>query len=134
MLMYTMPTNITGLVVNNMGYYANNIPYAVGTFFQKAIPQFARMEKIGQVIGYGPYYCSRPEFNAHLAIDREYAYKHNVEKVFQSIRCSTVTLLHDGVDDYKTRLVSGDLNAYQTTDNILYDTALNKQETQGNNK
>ena len=98
-LAYTAPENITGVVINNMGYYGYNITYIVNNLFTSAVPNYRKLDKIGQVIGYGPYYCSRPEHNMHLSLDDEYKYKESVEVAFKRTGYSTVTMSHDGVDD-----------------------------------
>lgn len=123
--MYTLPENATGVLINNMGYYGYNITYIVNSLFTSIVPNYKKIDKIGQVIGYGPYYCSRPEFNANLTLEKEYSYKSKVETAFMRTGYGTVTMSHDGVDDDQTSLVSGNTGksrCYDTTDNILYDT------------
>ena len=122
-LMYTIPKNVTGVVINNMGYYGYNTSYIINSLFTQAVPGYRKLDKIGQVIGYGPYYCSRPEHHAHLNLRSEYEYKHAVENAFKRTGYGTVTMLHDGVDDNQTSLVAGQncTRSYDTTDNILYD-------------
>lgn len=98
-LIYTAPENITGIVINNMGYYGYNTTYIVNNLFANSVPGYKKLDKLGQVIGYGPYYCSRKEFDAHLTLDQEYNYKAKVETAFRRTGYGTVTMLHDGVDD-----------------------------------
>lgn len=98
-LVYTVPENVTGVLINNMGYYGYNITYIVNSLFTSIVPNYKKIDKIGQVIGYGPYYCSRPEFNANLTLEKEYNYKSKVETAFMRTGYGTVTMSHDGVDD-----------------------------------
>ena len=126
-LVYTAPKNVTGIVINNMGYYGYNTTYIVNSLFATAVPNYRKMDKLGQVIGYGPYYCSRPDFNANLTVDQEYKYKADVEAAFNRTGYGTITMSHDGVDDNFTKIVAGHSSekcCYDTTDNILYDTKL----------
>ena len=39
-LIYTAPENVTGVVINNMGYYGYNITYIVNSLFAKAVPNY----------------------------------------------------------------------------------------------
>ena len=129
-LVYTAPENITGIVINNMGYYGYNTTYIVNNLFTSAVPNYRKMDKLGQVIGYGPYYCSRQEYNAHLTLDQEYKYKDNVETAFKRTGYGTITMSHDGVDDCYTSLIadpSDEKHYHDTTDNILYDTKIWKE-------
>lgn len=126
-LIYTAPENITGIVINNMGYYGYNTTYIVNNLFANSVPGYKKLDKLGQVIGYGPYYCSRQEFNAHLTLDQEYSYKAKVETAFRRTGYGTVTMLHDGVDDNQTSLVADPADEkhwHDTMDNILYDTKI----------
>ena len=123
-LVYTVPNNATGIVINNMGYYGYNTTYIVNSLFASAVPNYRKLDKLGQVIGYGPYYCSRPEWNAHLSLDDEYKYKDNVEKAFKRTGYGTVTMSHDGVDDNYTSLTKLSPHWTNTTDNIIYDTKI----------
>jgi hypothetical protein len=111
-LFSNIPKNVTGVIINNMGYYGYNHKYAINELLFKLVPNFKNLDKIGQVIGYVPYYNSR--LNLGLTIKQEYKYKSNIEKSFRSLRCSTLTLLHDGVDD--NYVLKG---IYKTNDNIL---------------
>lgn len=123
-LIYTAPENITGIVINNMGYYGYNTTYIVNNLFANSVPGYKKLDKLGQVIGYGPYYCSRNEFNAHLTLDQEYDYKAKVETAFRRTGYGTVTMLHDGVDDDQTSLIADQADEkhwHDTMDNILYD-------------
>lgn len=122
-LLYTMPSNVTGVVVNNMGYYGYNTKYIVNNLFATAVPGYRKLDKIFQVIGYGPYYCSHPDSNANLPIDKEYKYKEEVENSFKRTGYGTATLCHDGVDDGMTYLIAkpNAKYSYNTTDNIVYD-------------
>ena len=129
-LVYTAPENITGIVINNMGYYGYNTTYIVNNLFTSAVPNYRKMDKLGQVIGYGPYYCSRQEYNAHLTLDQEYKYKDSVETAFKRTGYGTITMSHDGVDDCYTSLIadpSDEKHYHDTTDNILYDTKIWKE-------
>lgn len=123
-LIYTAPENVTGIVINNMGYYGYNTTYIVNSLFASAVPGYRKIDKLGQVIGYGPYYSSRPEFNAHLNLDQEYKYKDNVETAFKRTGYGTITMSHDGVDDNFTSVIADpkdEKHYFDTTDNILYD-------------
>ena len=123
-LIYTAPENVTGIVINNMGYYGYNTTYIVNNLFASAVPRYRKIDKLGQVIGYGPYYSSRPEFNAHLDLDQEYKYKEHVETAFKRTGYGTITMSHDGVDDNFTNVIADptdEKHYFDTTDNILYD-------------
>ena len=78
-LVHTMPKNATGIVVNNIGYCSSNIPYVIGTLLYKVVPEYGRLHKIGQVIGYKPYYCSRSTSFECFSVADEYMYKHDIE-------------------------------------------------------
>jgi len=124
-LIYTAPENVTGVMINNMGYYGYNITYAVNSLFSTSVPGYRKMDKLGQVIGVAPYYCSRETTKIpNLTLEKEYSYKAKVEKAFNKTNHGTVTMLHDGVDDNQTCLLAepGDKHWTDTTDNILYDT------------
>ena len=125
-LIYTSPANITGLVINNMGYYGYNTTYIVNNLFATSVPGYKKLDKLGQVIGAGPYYCSRAEFDMHLNLEQEYSYKDKVETAFRRTGHGTVTMLHDGVDDNQTSLIADPKSKlwHDTTDNILYDTKI----------
>ena len=123
-LIYTAPENITGVMINNMGYYGYNITYVVNNLFATSVPGYRKMDKLGQVIGVAPYYCSREATRIKdLTLKKEYDYKAKVEKAFNRTNHGTVTMLHDGVDDNQTRLIAepGSPRWCDTTDNILYD-------------
>ena len=126
-MVYTTPENITGVVINNMGYYDYNITHIVNELFACAVPGYSKLDKLGQVIGYGPYYCSR-QCNNILTIEEEYEYKQITEDLFKDTGYGTVTLSHDGVDDNYTNLIADPASSKwnDTTDNILYDTKLQK--------
>ena len=99
-LVYTAPENVTGVMINNMGYYGYNITYVVNTLFATSVPGYRKMDKLGQVIGIAPYYCSRAATKiSNLTVEKEYGYKTKVEKAFGRTNHGTVTMLHDGVDD-----------------------------------
>lgn len=115
----TCPENVTGILINNMGYYGYNHSHIVNNLFVDCIPNYGRLHKIGQVIGYIPYYCSRKNIN--LTIEQEYNFKHKVEQSFNNCNASTLTFLHDGIDD--NYVIEG---KYDTTDNILKDKKLTK--------
>lgn len=126
-LIYTAPENVTGVLINNMGYYGYNITYVVNNLFATSVPGYRKMDKLGQVIGVAPYYCSRASTKiSNLTVEKEYSYKAKVEKAFNRTNHGTVTMLHDGVDDNQTRLIAkpGDAKYSDTTDNILYDTKI----------
>lgn len=122
-LMYNIPENISGVVINNMGYYGYNHQFIVNRFFTKNVPNYRKLDKLAQVIGYRPYYASKD--NLYLDIHKEYQYKKAIEKNFSRVRCGTVTLLHDGVDDNYV-----DDGTYQTQDNILYDVKIQSLSNQ----
>ena len=110
----TCPSNITGVLINNMGYYGYNHSYVVNTLFAQLVPNYNRLHKVGQVIGYCPYYCSKKNLGLDATV--EYDYKRKIEKSFNSGNASTMTFLHDGIDDnYVVNKI------YDTTDNILTD-------------
>lgn len=124
-LIYTAPENVTGVLINNMGYYGYNITYVVNNLFATSVPGYRKMDKLGQVIGVAPYYCSREATKIpDLTLEKEYSYKAKVEKAFNRTNHGTITMLHDGVDDNQTRLIAepGSPKWTDTTDNILYDT------------
>lgn len=126
-LIYTAPENVTGVVINNMGYYGYNITYAVNSLFAGSVPGYRKMDKLGQVIGIAPYYSSRETTKIpNLTLEKEYSYKAKVEKVFNRTNHGTITMLHDGVDDNQTCLVAdpSDKKWTDSTDNILYDTKI----------
>jgi hypothetical protein len=114
-LMYTIPQNITGVIINNFGYYGYNHAYIINKFLQKHVTNFNHLQKIAQVIGYQPYYCS--SHNMNLSVKDEYSYKTAIEKSFNGVKCGTITFLHDGIDDF----LAGEYNKYDTCDNIVYD-------------
>ena len=113
-MVYNTPANITGVLINNMGFYGYNHAYIATKLFAKTVPNFSKYDKIAQVIGYTPYYRSRN--NMYFSVDKEYEYKQKIEKNFQSARCSTLTMLHDGTDDGYI-----DFNEYQTCDSLMMD-------------
>lgn len=125
-LVYTVPQNVTGVVINNMGYNGCNIQYIVKTMFASHVPGYKRLDKIGQVIGISPYYCSKPERDMHLSIEDEYKYKKAIEDEFWMYGCGTVTMIHDGIDDNYTWVAASPTcqNKCDTTDNIVYDKKL----------
>lgn len=127
-LIYTAPENVTGVVINNMGYYGYNITYVVNNLFAGSVPGYRKMDKLGQVIGIAPYYSSRETTRIpNLTLEKEYSYKAKVEKAFNRTNHGTITMLHDGVDDNQTSLIADKTNAelwHDTTDNILYDTKI----------
>ena len=127
-LVYTFPENATGVIINNMGYYGYNITYVVNNMFAQHVPGYRSMEKIGQVIGIAPYYCSKEAISS-LTLEKEYKYKEKVEKAFNRVNCGTITMIHDGVDDKYTNLIAepGSTKYVDTTDNILYDTKIWQQ-------
>ena len=114
-LIYNIPKNATGVVINNMGYYGYNHQFIVNKMFINSVPNYRKLDKIGQVIGYRPYYSSKE--NLYLETREEYAYKKKIERNFNRVRCGTVTMLHDGVDDNYAE----DISLYQSQDNIMYD-------------
>ena len=126
-LAYMVPENITGVVINNVGFYGNNIAYIVNNMFATAVPGYRKLDKIGQVVGVSPYYCSRPDrFIQGLTPDKEYLYKARVEKAFKRVGAGTVTFIHDGIEDNYTNIVAPKISPKrcETTDNILYDRKL----------
>jgi hypothetical protein len=46
-LMYTAPTNITGIIVNNFGYYGYNHAYVINKLLSNKIPNYKQLQKIG---------------------------------------------------------------------------------------
>ena len=58
-LAYVLPKNVTGVVINSMGFDGINIPYVVNMMFANHVPGYKKLDKIGQVIGPSPYYCSK---------------------------------------------------------------------------
>ena len=114
-LMYNIPENVSGVLINNMGFYGYNHAFIVNKLFAKAIPNYNKLTKIAQVIGYRPYYSSR--HNLYLSTTEEFEYKNKIENNFRRVKCGTVTFIHDGVDDNYTE----EYNIYQSQDNILYD-------------
>lgn len=129
LLVSTCPQNATGVVINNVGFRNSNVRYAVNRLFIYACPNYTKIDKLGQVVGYGPYYCSRPGYDANLSLDDEYASKKAVEKAYNKTGHGTVTLSHDGVDDHFTWLIDDESSKgdYNTTDNILYDKKIQEE-------
>ena len=114
-LMYNIPQNVSGVLINNMGFYGYNHAFIVNKLFTKAIPNYKKLTKIAQVIGYRPYYSSK--YNLYLSTTEEFEYKNKIENNFRRVKCGTVTFIHDGVDDNYAE----EYNIYQSQDNILYD-------------
>jgi hypothetical protein len=114
-LMYNIPENVTGVVINNMGFYGYNHQFVANKMFAKIVPNYKNLDRIGQVIGYRPYYASKN--NMYIDINTEYEYKHKIENNFRKARCGTITMLHDGVDDNYTE----DMTTWQSQDNIMKD-------------
>lgn len=110
-----------------MGYNGCNIQYVVNNMFSTRVPGYKKLDKIGQVIGVSPYYCSKPEKDMHLSIEEEYKYKKDIEDEFWMYGCGTVTMLHDGIDDNYTWLAASPTctGKCDTTDNIVYDKKIN---------
>ena len=96
-LIYNIPENVSGVLINNMGFYGYNHAFIVNKLFMNAIPEYKKLSKIAQVVGYRPYYASR--HNQYLSIDEEYSYKKKIENNFKRVKCGTLTFIHDGVDD-----------------------------------
>lgn len=120
----TIPSNVTGVVINNMGYYGYNITYIVNELFVPDVPKYRDLDKLGQVIGYGPYYLTKQSMGYEIDVESEYKYKGIVEKAFNRTRHGTVTLSHDGVDDNYTAIIGTGSKTYDVTDNIIYDTRI----------
>ena len=118
-LIYTSPKNISGYVINNMGYYGYNHSYIINNYFSKSVPYYNKVEKIGQVIGYSPYYATRKKMD--LPMYQELYFKDTIETNFKNARCSSVTLLHDGADDNMLDGIMDDGTSWLSTDNILKD-------------
>lgn len=132
-LFYNIPKNVTGVVVQNMGFVGYNHGYIVQQLFKNIVPNYKTYDKIFQVVGSGPYYRTKNGHNGayieDLSIEEEYKTKRSVENSFKRYGAKTLTLLHDGVDDNFTFLVAdpNDMKHWNdTTDNLLYDTTLTK--------
>lgn len=130
-LYYNLPKNISGVVVQNMGFQGYNHGYIVQRLFKKIVPNYKSYDKIFQVIGIGPYYRTKTGHNGAwregLTIAEEYAAKAEVENSFRTYGVKTVTMIHDGVDDNFTFYIADpkdDQHWNATTDNMLYDTTL----------
>ena len=106
--MYNIPENVSGVLINNMGFYGYNHAFIVNKLFAKAIPNYNKLTKIAQVIGYRPYYSSK--HNLYLSTTEEFEYKNKIENNFRRVKCGTVTFIHDGVDDNYTE----EYNIYQS--------------------
>lgn len=132
-LHYNIPKNVTGIVVQNMGFAGYNHGYIVQQLFRNIVPEYKTYDKIFQVVGSGPYYRTKNGHNGMyiegLSIEDEYSAKLDVEESFKKYGAKTLTFIHDGVDDNFTFLVAdpNDLKHWNdTTDNLLYDTTLTK--------
>lgn len=130
-LYYNLPKNISGVVVQNMGFQGYNHGYIAQRLFKKIVPNYKSYDKIFQVIGIGPYYRTKTGHNGAwregLTIAEEYAAKAEVENSFRTYGVKTVTMIHDGVDDNFTFYIADpkdDQHWNATTDNMLYDTTL----------
>lgn len=131
-LYYNIPDNVTGVIVQNMGFSNYNYEYIVKTAFKQIVPGYEDLDKIFQVIGATPYYRTKTHSGdtfKNLTLAQEYKYKQAVEKQFKTYGAKTLTLLHDGVDDNYTSIVADpndEKHWNDTTDNLLYDTTLTK--------
>ena len=130
-LYYNLPKNVSGAVVQNMGFQGYNHGYIVQRLFRKIVPNYTSYDKIFQVIGIGPYYRTKTGHNGSwregLTLSEEYAAKAEVEDNFKKYGVKTVTMIHDGVDDNYTFYIADpkdDKHWNDTTDNMLYDTTL----------
>lgn len=130
-LYYNLPKNISGVVVQNMGFQGYNHGYIVQRLFRKIVPNYMSYDKIFQVIGIGPYYRTKTGHNGAwregITLSEEYAAKAEVENSFKTYGVKTVTMIHDGVDDNYTFYIADpkdDKHWNDTTDNLLYDTTL----------
>ena len=130
-LYYNLPKNVSGVVVQNMGFQGYNHGYIVQRLFRKIVPNYKSYDKIFQVIGIGPYYRTKTghhgAWREGLTLAEEYAAKAEVENSFKKYGVKTVTMIHDGVDDNYTFYIADpkdDKHWNATTDNMLYDTTL----------
>lgn len=130
-LYYNLPKNVSGVVVQNMGFQGYNHGYIVQRLFRKIVPNYKSYDKIFQVIGIGPYYKTKTghhgAWREGLTLTEEYAAKAEVENSFKKYGVKTVTMIHDGVDDNYTFYIADpkdDKHWNATTDNMLYDTTL----------
>lgn len=114
-LMYNIPENATGVVINNMGFSGYNHQFVANKMFAKIVPNYKNLDRMAQVIGYRPYYSSKN--NLYFDTKEEYSYKHKIENNFRKARCGTITMLHDGVDDNYAE----DYTTWQSQDNIMKD-------------
>lgn len=114
-LMYNIPQNASGVLINNMGFYGYNHSFIITKLFAKTVPNYDKLHKIAQVVGYRPYYSSK--HNLYLDTNEEFEYKKYIENNFNRVNCGTITFIHDGVDDNYTE----DYANYQSQDNIIYD-------------
>ena len=96
-LIYNIPNNVSGVLINNMGFYGYNHAFIVNKLFVNVIPEYKKLAKIAQVVGYRPYYSSR--HNLYLSTKEEFSYKAKIENNFRRVKCGTLTFIHDGVDD-----------------------------------
>lgn len=102
--------NMNGYIVKNLGYHTSCIENSVIQQQQNLIPEFSDIDKIGEVVGFCPYY--RSKMDAELDIETQWQFKVKIEQRFLQIGYSTLTLLNDGIDDYLTE-------KYCTNDNLL---------------
>ena len=130
-LYYNIPNNITGVIVQNMGFAGYNYGYIVQRLFKNIIPNWKTYDKVFQVIGIGPYYRTKTGHNGAyvegLTLEDEYKAKAEIENAFKMYGGKTITMIHDGVDDNYTFYIADptDQNHWNnTTDNLLYDTTL----------
>ena len=130
-LYYNLPKNVSGVVVQNMGFQGYNHGYIVQRLFRKIVPNYKSYDKIFQVIGIGPYYRTKTghhgAWREGLTLAEEYSAKAEVENSFKKYGVKTVTMIHDGVDDNYTFYIADpkdDKHWNATTDNMLYDTTL----------
>jgi hypothetical protein len=96
-LIYNIPNNVSGVLINNMGFYGYNHAFIVNKLFVNVIPEYKKLAKIAQVVGYRPYYSSK--HNLYLSTKEEFSYKAKIENNFRRVKCGTLTFIHDGVDD-----------------------------------
>jgi hypothetical protein len=45
-LMYNIPENVTGVLINNMGFYGYNHSFIINKMFTNVVPNYKKLDKI----------------------------------------------------------------------------------------